>query len=111
MFVTHLSCWACGAAYAPNALLNLCTCGKPLKVEYDLAAVGRAVSPQQLLSRAWNLWRYREVLPLAEGVEPPTLGEGGTPLVPADALGEEVGMKAGRLLIKDEAVNPTGSFK
>jgi threonine synthase len=57
------------------------------------------------------MWRYREVLPLPLEVDPPTLGEGGTPLIPADSLAAEIGMETGRLLIKDEAVNPTGSFK
>ena len=111
MFVSHLSCWACGTRYSPTELHNLCACGKPLRVDYDLAAAGKSVSPRQLASRPWNLWRYRELLPLPDGIEPPTLGEGGTPLLPADALGEEMGMQAGRLLIKDEALNPTGSFK
>jgi threonine synthase len=111
MFVTQLSCWACGTVYAPTELHNLCACGKPLRVDYDLVAAGKAVSPAQLVGRPWNLWRYRELLPLPADVEPPTLGEGGTPLLPADALGAELGMQTGRLLIKDEAVNPTGSFK
>ncbi len=111
MFVSQLSCWACGTVYAPTNLHNLCTCGKPLRVDYDLAAAGKAVSPRQLVGRPWNLWRYRELLPLPADVEPPTLGEGGTPLLPADELGEEMGMEAGCLLIKDEALNPTGSFK
>ena len=111
MFVSHLSCWACGTVYAPTELLNLCICGKPLRVDYDMAAAGKAVSPHQFASRPWNLWRYRELLPLPDGIEPPTLGEGGTPLLPADALGAELGMQPGRLLIKDEALNPTGSFK
>src|SRR5579871_6902947 len=111
MYVTHLSCWACGATYPSNELINLCRCGKPLRVEYDLEAAGKAVSPSVLVGRPWNLWRYREVLPLAAGIEPPTLGEGGTPLLPADTLGEALGLQAGRLLIKDEGVNPTGSFK
>jgi len=111
MFVTQLSCWKCGTVYAPTELHNLCACGKPLRVDYDLAAAGKAVSPAQLVGRPWNLWRYRELLPLPADVEPPTLGEGGTPLLPADALGEELGMKKGCLLIKDEALNPTGSFK
>ncbi len=111
MFVTQLSCWACGLHYSPDTLLNLCTCGKPLRVDYDLAAAGRAVSPALLTGRPRNLWRYRELLPLPDGYEIPTLGEGGTPLLPADALGEELGMEPGCLFIKDEALNPTGSFK
>ncbi len=111
MFVSQLTCWACGLTYTPDALHNLCTCGKPLRVDYDLKAAGKAVSPTALAGRPWNLWRYRELLPLPEGIEPPTLGEGGTPLLAADALAAELGMEPGCLLIKDEAVNPTGSFK
>ena len=56
------------------------------------------------------MWRYREMLPIAEGAEPITLGEGGTPLLRADRLGERV-LLGGPLLIKDESRNPTGSFK
>jgi threonine synthase len=111
MFVTNLTCFACGKTYPHNQLINLCACGKPLRVDYDLQAASRAVTREDLQKRPWNLWRYREVLPLPADVEPPTLGEGGTPLLPADALGEELGMQAGKLLIKDEALNPTGSFK
>jgi threonine synthase len=111
MFVTNLTCFACGKTYPHNQLINLCTCGKPLRVDYDLKAASRAVTREDLQKRPWNLWRYREVLPLPADVEPPTLGEGGTPLLPADSLGEELGMEEGKLLIKDEALNPTGSFK
>lgn len=111
MFVTDLTCWACGASYPFDALINLCRCGKPLKVNYDLDAAGRSLSPSKLQKRAWNLWRYREVLPLSFEIEPPTLGEGCTPLLPADSLADSLGMKRGSLLIKDEGTNPTGSFK
>src|SRR5579871_3603473 len=111
MFTTQLTCWACGTAYSPDRLINLCVCGKPLRVDYDLAAVAKAVSPQSVAGRPRTLWRYREVLPLPLDVDPPTLGEGGTPLIPADSLAALLGMEAGKLLIKDEAVNPTGSFK
>ncbi len=111
MFVTHLSCWACGATYAHNALINLCTCGKPLQVHYDLHAVSQVLTPQKLKERDSNLWRYREVLPLPADHEPPTLGEGGTPLLQTDSLAEIVGMDRGTLFVKDEGLNPTGSFK
>jgi threonine synthase len=55
------------------------------------------------------MWRYREWMPLEEGDQPVTLGEGGTPLLLAPALGERLGMP--QLFIKDESTNPTGSFK
>jgi len=111
MFVTDLTCWACGASYPLEGLINLCKCGKPLKVNYDLNAVKDRLSPSKLHSRDWNLWRYREVLPLDLEVEPPTLGEGCTPLLRVDSLADTLGMQSGRLFIKDEGVNPTGSFK
>src|ERR1043166_6029439 len=106
MWMTGLKCWSCGAEYAAGRLLNLCICGKPLRVEYDLESAGKALTPAMLKDRPNHLWRYREVLPLPEALEPETLGEGGTPLLPADSLGAELGMQAGSLWIKDESVNP-----
>src|SRR5690349_2184285 len=97
MAVTHLVCWACGKTYSSEALHNLCTCGKPLRVDYDLSSLQRRGEPQFLCERPCNLWRYREVLPLPEEIQAPTLGEGGTPLVPADALAAQIGMQPGTL--------------
>src|SRR5882672_6266560 len=102
MYVKSIVCWACDAEYSPDTLLNLCTCGKPLRVNYDLEAVSRAFSKSSLSGRDHTLWRYREVLPLPLDVEPPTLGEGGTPLIPADKLAQGLGMDCGTLFIKDE---------
>ena len=110
-FVTQLTCWACGTAFPADKWRNLCDCGKPLRVDYDLTAVARAMSRDDLAGRTRSLWRWREVLPLPFTEEPLTLGECGTPLLSADRLGETLGMAAGTLLVKDEAVNPTGSFK
>lgn len=110
-FVTQLTCWACGTAYPADKWRNLCDCGKPLRVDYDLPAVTGAMSRDDISGRTNSIWRWREVLPLPPGEEPLTLGEGGTPLLAADGLGEELGMAAGTLWVKDEAVNPTGSFK
>ncbi len=112
MFVTQLTCWNCRTTYPPGHLYNLCTvCQKPLRVDYDLDAVKKTLTPDTLKERPWTLWRYREVLPQPEGATIPTLGEGGTPLISADSLAAELGMEPGRLFVKDEAVNPTGSFK
>jgi threonine synthase len=80
--------------------------GAPLLVRYPSEAIERA----QVATRAFTMWRYREMLPIAEGAEPITLGEGGTPLLRADRLGERVVLDV-PLLIKDESRNPTGSFK
>src|SRR5262249_14459963 len=68
-----------------------------------------SVTPADLAGRPRSLWRYRELLPLPAEVEPVTLGEGCTPLLPCPRLGAEMGL--GRLFLKDEAQLPTGSFK
>jgi threonine synthase len=75
---------------------------------YDLTAA-RAWQKSSLAGRAPNMWRYRELMPLLPGEEPITLGEGLTPLVHAKRLGATLGLE--RLLIKDESLNPTNTFK
>jgi len=110
MYLTHLSCSACGTTYDAHVPQNVCTaCGKPLFARYDLAAAGKTLTQASLASRVKSLWRYREVLPVANDENIVTLGEGFTPLLPAPRLGGAWGMS--RLWIKDEAQNPTGSFK
>ena len=110
MFLTHLSCTACGLRHEGSRLQNLCTaCQKPLFPIYDLAAVGRTLTRDSLATREKSLWRYREVLPLPAEVEPISLGEGGTPLLRAARFGGGLGVPD--LWIKDEAQNPTQSFK
>ncbi len=109
-FLTHLECGRCGRQYDADRLWNLCPeCGKPLLARYDLPAAARALSPADLACREPSLWRYRELLPVRDPAHRLTLGEGWTPLVHADAAGAEVGLD--RLYIKDEGLNPTGSFK
>jgi len=90
-YFTHLECSVpCGAGpYDPRVEQHLCTCGAPLLARYDLAAA-RAWKPETLRERAANMWRYRELLPLLDGEEPLTLGEGWTPLIHARRLGDEL---------------------
>ena len=110
MFLTHLSCTNCGTRHEWQQLQNLCTkCQKPLFPVYDLAAVGRVLKKEDLATREKSLWRYREVLPLPANVEPVSLGEGGTPLMRAKRFGNANGLT--NLWVKDEAQNPTQSFK
>ena len=110
MFLSHLSCTACGLRHEWTRLQNLCTaCSKPLFPQYDLVAVGRVLTRETLATREKSLWRYREVLPLPHDVEPVSLGEGGTPLLPAPRFGAGLGLK--NLWVKDESQNPTQSFK
>src|ERR1043166_7572774 len=110
MFLSHLSCTSCGLRHEWSQLQNLCTaCQKPLFPIYDLAAAGRTLTRDSLGAREKSLWRYREVLPLPASVEPISLGEGGTPLLRAERFGRKAGLT--NLWIKDEAQNPTQSFK
>jgi threonine synthase len=109
MNVTHLHCSACGETYPPNKLYNLCTCGKPLLVAYDLAAVSQSLTKESLKSRVSTLWRYAEVLPVVDPANRLTLGEGWSPLHRTGKLSKKYGVE--RLYIKDESINPTQSFK
>jgi threonine synthase len=109
MYLTHLDCPRCGKQHDAGQPQHLCTCGSPLLARYDLAEVGRVLDPGRLTGRPADLWRYRELLPLADMACLTTLGEGWTPLLPAPRYGTAVGVP--RLLVKDEGLVPTGSFK
>lgn len=103
-----LECSGCGATRAADGLPGVCeACGSPLLVRFGASPAPTLKA--DLATRSWTMWRYREWLPLAEGERPVTLGEGGTPLLEAPRLRERYGF--GRLLVKDESLNPTGSFK
>jgi threonine synthase len=102
----ELECSECGKKYDAAQEQHLCTCGRPLLVRYDLKQAATTLTLENLSKRARTLWRYREVLPPGE---PVTLGEGMTPLVHAARLGASMGLR--RLYVKDEGLNPTGSFK
>jgi threonine synthase len=108
MFVTHLESALDGTRFPPGQVHTIHQ-GRPLWVRYDLDRVRAAVRPADLVGRPPSLWRYRELLPLPAEVEPVTLGEGMTPLLPCPRLGEAFGLP--RLLVKDESQLPTGSFK
>jgi len=109
MNVTHLYCSSCGRKYEARKLINLCECGKPLMVAYDLERAAATLTRETLAGREPTLWRYREVLPVDNEENVLSLGEGMTPLIKAARLGSELGMN--NLFIKDESLNPTGSFK
>ncbi len=95
----RLACFDCGREHRLDRLETVCeACGLPLAVDYDLAGLARSGSP--FAGEPASLWRYRELLPVVAGHEV-TLVEGWTPLVEA----------APAVWIKDEARNPTGSFK
>lgn len=109
-FLSHLECALCGQRLEPDRLWNLCpTCKKPLLARYDLEQVIRSVDRERIARRAPDLWRYRELLPVRDPRHALSMGEGFTPLIRATRLGQRVGFES--LLIKDEGLNPTGSFK
>ena len=104
--ILELECSACAKKYDPSIEQHLCTCGKPLFAKYDLKRAAATLTLENLKLRDRSLWRYAEVLP----DDPPvTLGEGMTALLPAKRLGASLGIS--NLLVKDEGLNPTGSFK
>ena len=107
--VTHLECALCGRQYEPGRVYNLCICGAPLLVRYDLRRAAETMVRERMSSRPPTLWRYREVLPVTNDVSILCLGEGFTPLIHAQRLGNRLGLP--NLYLKDEALNPTGSFK
>ena len=104
----HLDCPRCGATYDATVRQGLCTAdGSPLLARYDLAAVD--TGPRAIAGREPSLWRYHELLPVSAADHVVTLGEGMTPLLPVPRLGAELGLP--RLLVKDDGLLPTGSFK
>ncbi|GAB3442051.1 threonine synthase [Actinophytocola sediminis] len=107
--LTHLECARCGTRHDASVPQNVCACGSPLLVRYDLELVGASVSTADIATRAPDLWRYRELLPVVHQHNVVTLGEGMTPILPLSTFGQRIGLPG--LLVKDEGLLPTGSFK
>ena len=106
--VIGLRCRECGRDF-PDEALHVCDfCFGPLEVAYDYDAISALVSRASIESGPRSMWRYQDLLPVS-GEDPVDLGAGYTPLVRADRLGAELGIK--ELWIKDDTANPTGSFK
>ena len=109
MFVTHLECSLTGERYDAARLQGLSEAGKPLLVRYDLDAVAKTVSRDEISAREPTMWKWRELLPLPDGAPPIALGEPQTPILPLPRTAAKAG--AIDLLVKDEGRLPTGSFK
>ena len=109
-FLSHLECSLCHQEFEADRLWNLCpTCHKPLLARYDLGEACRTITREGLARREATLWRYRELLPVRDPRHKLCLGEGWSPLIHAARLGKAIGFPT--LYIKDEGLNPTGSFK
>jgi len=106
---THLECTATGETVESEALHGLSDAGKPYFARYDLDSLRADFQPSDLPARRADLWRYEEVLPVRDRAFQISLGEGWTPLLDAPRLASRMG--AGRIWVKDEGQNPTGSFK
>lgn len=97
----YLECTKCGERYSASEPQNVCLKdGGILFARYDLQNLKQYFKSESLCAGSTSLWRYRQVLP---EVEPITLGEGFTPLLPSREFPN--------VWIKDEGLNPTGSFK
>lgn len=107
-FVKGLRCRECGRAYPAEAQQACEWCFGPLEVTYDYEAIAKNVTRQSIADGPLTLWRYAALLP-ADAAGAVDLGAGFTPLVKADRLAAELGL--GELWIKNDALQPTGSFK
>ncbi|MBI1803655.1 MAG: threonine synthase [Ignavibacteriae bacterium] len=109
-FFTHLRCSSCNRSYSPHVIQAFCpACNKTLLAEYDLDAARRFLTRDMIQKREGTLWRYRELLPVFDDSNIVSLGEGWTPIIHTEKLGRELGLPF--LSIKEEAYNPSGSFK
>ncbi len=109
MYVSHLACPKCDNTYESEKIMQVCDCGSPLLVRYDINKISTVLKKEDLSKRKPDLWRYLELLPVKHHKNIVNLGEGMTPLLKLNRLGAEVGLE--NLYLKDEGIIPTGTFK
>jgi threonine synthase len=107
--LSHLECSRTGERYDADQVQGVSAAGVPLLARYDLERVAATVTRAEIAARPADLWRYHEVLPVRDPANIVSLGEGMTPLLPASGYGAGIGLP--NLLVKDEGVIPTGTFK
>ncbi|AGZ40544.1 threonine synthase [Actinoplanes friuliensis] len=107
--LSHLECSRTGARYDADVVQGVSPAGVPLLARYDLERAARTLTRESLAGRPATLWRYHEVLPVRDPAFVTTLGEGMTPLLPLPRYGARIGLPG--LLMKDEGLIPTASFK
>ena len=109
-YIDHLECTQCGQTCPHNRVNGVSPCcGKVLFARYDLPRLRREGSRDAFAAREPNMWQFAELMPVTDPASIVTLGEGGTPLLPAPTLQKNLGIKS--LYIKEEGLNPTGTFK
>ena len=102
-----LECLACGSTSTAEGLPTVCSCGQPWLVRYPNRRPG--IMQRAEVRRRHGMWRFREFLPLRPFEDPVSLGEGDTPLIRLRRTATRLGVP--HLWLKDEGINPTGSFK
>ena len=109
-YIDHLECTQCGQTFPHNQVSKVSDCcGKVLFARYDLPRLRREGSREVFAGREPNMWRFAELMPVTDPAQVVTLGEGGTPLLAATNLQKKLGLQS--LFIKEEGLNPTGTFK
>ena len=109
-YLKYLECYSCGNHFDPEKIQTFCPdCQAPLLARYDLDAAHEKLDRDEFRHRPRGMWRWRELLPVHEPTNIIALGEGDTPLLQLNNLGKELGLQ--HLFVKDESLNPTGSFK
>jgi threonine synthase len=107
--ITHLECSVCGQRREAGRVHALCECGGPLLVRYDLEKARASWNRESLRNAPSTMWRYAPLLPVQDSRHIVSLGGGMTPMLQTQRLCTKLG--ANDLWVKDEGVNPTGSFK
>ena len=109
-YLSHLECTICGGMYPAGRLSGVSPCcGKVLYARYDLARIRAEVDRDRMAERTANMWRFAELMPVEDPDNIVTLGEGGTPLIWVKNLEQTLGVS--NLYVKEEGLNPTGTFK
>ena len=109
-FITDLECSKCHKEYSHQQIQTFCPdCKVTLLPRYNLAAIKQSTNRDEISRRKKGMWRWHELLPVIEEKNQVFLGEGDTPLLSLPRLEEELGLS--HLYVKDESMNPTGSFK
>ena len=109
-YLSHLECSECHQTYHAHEVHTVCpACQAPLWARYDLDRARPNLDRDRFAARPNSLWAWHELLPIDDLAQRVDLGEGGTPMLRLNRLGVQLGAR--ELWLKDEGLNPTGTFK